>query len=201
MCFRPELEASIHRACESGAYDQAATLTVEGYGPELLGYLHVVAGAELDADELFSDLCERLWRALPTFRWDSSLRTWLYSIARNLHRTAQREHRGPKGRIERLSDRSVARIAERVRSTTAIHLKTQSKSLLQQARAELDPDEQTLLVLRIDRQLPWRDIAIVFADEESTDEDLRRSVASLRKRFERVKSKLRKVMNRGQGGP
>jgi hypothetical protein len=42
--------------------------------------------------------------------------------------------------------------------------------------------------LRVDRRMPWRDIARVMADD---GDDLERLSASLRKRFERVKERLR----------
>ena len=48
--------------------------------------------------------------------------------------------------------------------------------------------KRTLLVLRVDRRMPWRDIARVMADD---GDDLERLSASLRKRFERVKERLR----------
>jgi RNA polymerase sigma-70 factor, ECF subfamily len=55
------------------------------------------------------------------------------------------------------------------------------KSEVQKLREQLTADEQTLLILRIDRALPWDDVA------EIMDVD----AASVRKRFERVKDKLR----------
>ena len=51
------------------------------------------------------------------------------------------------------------------------------------------PDGGTLLVLRVDRRMSWRDIARVMAD--APDEDLDKFAATLRKRFERVKERLR----------
>jgi RNA polymerase sigma-70 factor, ECF subfamily len=60
-------------------------------------------------------------------------------------------------------------------------------------RAELDPEDQTLLILRVNRQLPWRDIARIMTDEgdASDDDELKRRAAALRKRFERLKEELR----------
>ena len=53
-----------------------------------------------------------------------------------------------------------------------------------------DPDDQTLLILRIDRALPWIDIARVMTDEPD-EPDLSRHAAALRKRFERLKQRIR----------
>ena len=63
-------------------------------------------------------------------------------------------------------------------------------------REKLTPEEQTLLILRVDRQMSWRDIATVMHDEEAGEPDeaeLKRNAAALRKRFERVKNNLREL--------
>lgn len=173
---------------------EAMTEALEGYGPELLGYLYAMAPSATEADELYSSLCERLWSNLPKFRWESSFRTWSYKIARNLLRDRRRALRGPEGRVVGLADASeIARIAERVRSTTAAHLKTTSKNRLAQVRDSLEPDDRTLLILRVDRRLPWRDIAAVLHDTDEPAE-LSRAAARLRKRFERLKERLREEL-------
>ena len=76
-----ELEQEIRALAETQGAAPAATRAIEGYGPELLGYLFALAKTGEDAEEMFAELCEKLWRALPQFRWDSSFRTWAYAIA------------------------------------------------------------------------------------------------------------------------
>jgi RNA polymerase sigma-70 factor (ECF subfamily) len=52
-------------------------------------------------------------------------------------------------------------------------------------RESLDHEEQTLLILRVDKGMPWEDVAEVMrADGEPA------TPAALRKRFERLKEKL-----------
>lgn len=68
-----------------------------------------------------------------------------------------------------------------MRTQTATHLRTETKTAVQKLREELSLDEQTLLILRIDRQLEWDDVA----------EAMGTPAVTLRKRFERVKEKLR----------
>ena len=61
-------------------------------------------------------------------------------------------------------------------------------------RAKLSPDEQALLTLRVDRELEWREIARVLADDELADDAaVTRAAAGLRKKFERLKEKLRRL--------
>ncbi|HET6584133.1 MAG TPA: sigma-70 family RNA polymerase sigma factor [Nannocystaceae bacterium] len=181
------LEAELRALAEAGNHTAATTRAIEGYGGELLGYLCAIAPSSVEAEELFSELCERLWRALPQFRWTSSFRTWSYTIARNLARDSHRKRR--RQRLVGLDD--APEIAERaiaVRTTTMMYMKTETKKRFEELRSVLDEDDRTLLVLRVDRRMPWRDIARVMADER---DDVDRLSASLRKRFERVKERLR----------
>ena len=57
------------------------------------------------------------------------------------------------------------------------------KTSIQKLREELTADEQTLLILRVDRGLSWGDVADVMEIES----------AVVRKRFERIKDKLREL--------
>lgn len=185
------IESEIVGHVNDGRLPQALTAAIVGYGPELLGYLHAMVPAG-EADDLYSLMCERMWRGLPDFRWNSSFRTWAYTIARNLIRDRHRARRGPAGRIVGLSDvPEVAEIAERVRSSTEVHLKTEAKTRLQQVRDALEPDDRTLLILRVDRRLAWRDIASVMSEPDASDADVGRLAARLRKRYERLKERLR----------
>ncbi|MCR9164209.1 MAG: RNA polymerase sigma factor [Nannocystaceae bacterium] len=190
------LEAEIRQRWDAGDMQDAATVALRRYGPELLGYLHAMANAtpRADPDELFSRLCEQLWKHLPTFRWESTVRTWAYVVARNLLRAEARAAAGPRGRVEGLRDTHAARIAAHVRSTTAVHLRTESKDALQRIRDGLDPDDRTLLILRVDRGMAWREIAAVMHGEADTELDPAKAAASLRKRFERLKAKLKREM-------
>jgi RNA polymerase sigma-70 factor (ECF subfamily) len=80
-----------------------------------------------------------------------------------------------------------------VRTETASALRTEKRTKLQALRDELSVDDRTLLILRVDRDLPWDEIARAFlADPEAVaDEDrLRREAARLRKRFQLVKGRL-----------
>jgi RNA polymerase sigma-70 factor (ECF subfamily) len=46
-----------------------------------------------DGDDLFQEIFLAVWRALPAFRGDASVRTWLYRIAHNVALTWQARHR------------------------------------------------------------------------------------------------------------
>jgi len=58
-----------------------------------------------DRDDLFQDIFFAIWRALPGFRGDASVRTWLYRIAHNVALTWQHRDRRRQSREAPLEDR------------------------------------------------------------------------------------------------
>lgn len=182
-----DLDRELRRLLTDDGVAAAAGRAIAALGPELLGYLFAVAKSGGDAEELFSELCEKLWRALPQFRWDASFRTWAYAIARNLVRESHRRgHRRREVAIGEVPE--VLALADRVRTETMTYMRSEVKARLDELRAALDEDDRTLLVLRVDRRMSWRDIAKIMRED---DEDTDRLAARLRKRFERVKERLR----------
>src|SRR5262245_35082234 len=76
-------EAQVAQCCQGGDLRRAAELTIECYGPEILGYLTAVLRDPVDAEDVFAQFCADLWTGIPAFRWRSSLRTWAYALARH----------------------------------------------------------------------------------------------------------------------
>lgn len=190
-----EVEAELRALCGEQRWHDAATWIVQRYGRELLTYLVAIARSEADGAEAFSQFTEDLWRGLPRFRWQSAARTWCYTLARNaLFRVRRCARRG--GPMVALSDApEVARLAEQVRSATITYLRTQVKDAVAELRDQLAPDDQAILILRVDRKLSWLDVARALAGEdELSDEELARLSATLRKRFGRIKSDLKKLL-------
>jgi RNA polymerase sigma-70 factor, ECF subfamily len=192
--IREEHESEIRRLCAAGDWSGAATAALTAYGAEVLGFLYAALGNEADAREAFSLFSESLWRGLPGLRWQCSFRTWAYALARAaLGRTLRDPAR--RGRIVRLSQApEVLLQAELARSATLPHQRSEVRSQVRRLRMALDPDDQTILTLRIDRGLAWRDIAIVMAGADAPETEVARQSAVLRKRFERLKARLKTMV-------
>jgi RNA polymerase sigma-70 factor (ECF subfamily) len=145
--------------------------------------------SETDAGDAFSIFAEDLWKGLPKFRWECMFRTWAYGLAR--HAVARIKRDPHRRRARPLDDAHVEALVAELRSRTATFLRTETKDKIARLRAALEPDDQSLLILRINRGLAWRDIARVLAPPDDPDADLDKLAASLRKRFERLKTELK----------
>src|SRR5687768_9335944 len=63
--------------------ERAATIIVERHAPSLARYASSL-GAREDIEELVQDTFVRAFGAIETFRGESTLRTWLFTIERRL---------------------------------------------------------------------------------------------------------------------
>jgi RNA polymerase sigma-70 factor (ECF subfamily) len=183
------LEEEIGACLDRGDLGAAATAAVRGYGPQILGYLVAVLRDDGAGFDVFSQFSEDLWRGIGGFRRDSSFRTWAYKLAWHAAKRYRRD--AFRRRVRPLGTGEISKIAEEVRSSTVHYLRTAVKDGVSRLRESLDPQEQTLLILRVDRNLSWTEVAEILSEPgEALNE------AILRKRFERVKAKLRKLAER-----
>lgn len=179
------------------------TAILRGYGAEIYGFLVSTHGGWSEADDVFSAFSEALWRSVAAFDLRCSARTWAYRIARN---TSVDHRRGARRRREvpMTSSAHVTELAQGIRTATASYLKTERKTELQRLRDELDPDDRALLVLRIDRDLGWSDLARIFLQDRSDAsgqgcgvvpeaDELKRESARLRQRFQKIKRTLHEL--------
>ena len=185
-----EVDAKLEALIRAGALDQAATQALEAYGPELYGFFVNLMRGETAAVEVFSQTAEDLWRGLPSFRAQCSVRTWMYVLARH---AAVRYWRSPWNRGGRTGESKLDSVVADARSRTAPWLRTDVKDRWHALREALDPDDQTPLVLRVDRDLSWSDVARVMLGSDDPDAaELTRETARVRKRFQLLKDELRK---------
>lgn len=190
MPTHDETEAEVRRLCDAGDYDRATTRALRDYGPEVYGFLVAFHREEQAAADVFATLSEAVWRGLAAFAWGSTLRTWMYAVARYTALRYRREGRRFKG--DAPLSAFASGLAHQVRSETAVHLRTETKSELARIRESLPEEDQTLLVLRVDRGLAWEELVLVMRDGGAPldAEARKRESAKLRKRFQVLKEKL-----------
>lgn len=184
------LDAQLDALVRERRFDACAALAFERYGAELHGFLVALLRDGGDAGEVFSQTVEDFWRGLPSFAGRCSVRTWLYVLARH---AASRYRRAAWRRAPRTGEARLDELIADSRSRTAEWLRSSVKDRWQALRDALGADDQTLLILRVDRDLSWNDVARVFLGEgEADDAVLAREAARLRKRFQLVKEELRR---------
>lgn len=193
-------DADIRAACDARDYDRASSVALGRYGGELLAFVSARLRSTADGEDVFAAFAEKLWLGLPQFEWRCSLRSWCYRLVRNAandflslahHRRERNLTPGAQARLSQLVDH--------VRTNTRAYLRTPVKDRMQELRETLSADDQMLLILRVDRNMAWRDLAVALSDGGSDgaappgDADLDKEAARLRKRFERVKDQLREL--------
>jgi RNA polymerase sigma-70 factor (ECF subfamily) len=193
---RDALEARIRILCESGDRKQAATVLLEGYGREVLGFLVTRLRDRDAAGEVFSQFAEDVWRGLDGFRWQCTARVWCYTLARHAASRYIGDARRRRGRAVPLSHAGpLSQVAEKIRTATLTAARTETRTRIAQLRESLPVDDQTLLILRVNRKLGWKEIALVMLHEGEAPADgvLEKEAVRLRKRYQLAKDKLRQM--------
>jgi RNA polymerase sigma-70 factor (ECF subfamily) len=174
--------ALVRRLLAGGDADGAATAALRELGPAILGWLRALHGPD-DGDEVFAEFAERLWKGLPGFRGESPLRTWAYRIAWNASHSFRSD--AWQRRRQRLATSAASRLAADVSRSLG---PSADEPRLRKLRDLLPPGDHTLLVLRLDREMTWDEIAAVLS---GAGEPV--SAPALRKRYERLKEKLARL--------
>ncbi len=187
---RETREQRIHELCEQGDVGRAVEEALAGYGAEFMRLLGSLLNDRERAREAYGILSETLLMDLPGFRWESSFRTWAHRVARNV---AYRMATSPAGREVPVSHGAFEQQVHREWSRTRPWLRTDIKERVRALRSQLEPSEQLLLELRIDRRMSWTDVArhLSGPDEPMTSDALARRSAVLRQQFQRIKARLR----------
>jgi RNA polymerase sigma-70 factor, ECF subfamily len=187
-----DIEAILRAHHDAGRHEEMLTAALHTYSREVMGFLLVRLRDETMAGDVFSILCEDLWRGLAGFTWRSSFRTWMYVLARNAaHRytkatAAERERHAPLSQI--------SEVAAAARTETLSYLRTEAKDRFAEVRERLDPLERQLLVLRVSRRLSWNEVAAILeGDARLDDAALAGAAARYRQRFRTLKQRLREL--------
>jgi RNA polymerase sigma-70 factor (ECF subfamily) len=183
------VECDIQSLRRAGHMHEAAARGIRAYGPEIMGFLVTVLRSDADAGEVFAQASEDLWRGFARFEERSSFRTWYYAIARNAAIRYRRTSRRASAGRAPLSEADALAAARR--STTVVHLRSETRDRFAAIRDGLADDDRVLLVLRIDRGMAWNDVARVFSTGVATDEDVACRAARLRKRYQLLKDEIR----------
>jgi len=188
------LERRIRRHHERSELKEAATAAIEGFGPEILGFLVAVVRDKALAGEVFAQFCEELWSRLAAFHWKASFRPWLYGLAWMAWQRLRREPHFRKT-ISLPEEPEITAAEERVRTVELARSESALDEGVARLRQSLDPEDQALLILRIDRRMSWEEIAtVMISSEEARDvAALGRKAAFVQERFSLVTANLKQL--------
>lgn len=146
----------------TGGDQRAATALVERHAPSLMRFV-VSLGVHVAPDEIVQDTFVRAFGSLDSFRGESSLRSWLFTIARRLILDQRRASRHERNHvtIEDAQDQLVS--ADDVLDGVVAD---ESEGRVRQAVARLSPLQREVFTLRVVEGLSYKEIAVVASTTE-----------------------------------
>lgn len=171
--------------------NEVVAKTIDVYGRELHARFMRWFQDTSIADELMSIVHEKLVVRITSFRGDSSLRTWLHRVAKNAAYDYQQQLNKAR---EEVDVNEVILTAAGQRTSTPPWRRTSKRRQTQWLVSKLTEPERQLLILRVHKKLSWRKIAGIFESKSKTTQVGSCSEPALRKRFERLKLRLRELV-------
>ncbi len=181
-----DVEPRVFALLDAGDADEAASVAIRGYGSAMFVYVSSRIPDADDAFDVFQQWSEDVWGGLRGFRRECRLRTWAYKLAQH---AAARFLRDPyKARRERLPSTAASRIAASVAASSLIAVDARRRQL-RDLEAQLPSDDRVLVYLRHDKELSWDEIAEILSAGGAPPV----TAQTLRKRYERIKEKVRQL--------
>lgn len=190
-----DVEREVREALADGSPEglrKGVERALDHFGQRLCAFILNLVKDPTVAADVQQDLWLTVFRYAPSFRWESSLKGWLYLLARRAAiRAAQRDVKRARGAVP-LSRAAESKLKAHMTSSIAMWRRDDFKARIRALRQRLSEKDQTLLVMRADQELPFREIALALAepDEALEGKELARREATLMKRFQRVKQRL-----------
>ena len=155
-----EPEDAVLLARWRGGDERAATVLVHRYTPSVARFVASLGERE-EVEEVVQDTFVRAFASLDAFRGDSTLRTWLFSIARNLVRDRVRSRASRRRTVP--IDESHA-VTEHDALDAAVSDETEDR--LSKSLDVLSPMQREVFTLRVSEGLSYREIAGVVGSTE-----------------------------------
>lgn len=140
--------------------EHAATRLVERHAAAL-GRFVASLGIRQDVEEIVQDAFVRAFGSLDGFRGESSLRTWLFTIARNLARDRMRSRRWKRHAVA-IEEDHAATAHDPLDAAVA----EETEARLRAAVRKLTPMQRDVFTLRAGEGMSYKEIAAVVGSTE-----------------------------------
>jgi RNA polymerase sigma-70 factor, ECF subfamily len=176
-------DAEVERLVARGDYRAALEVLVRAYQHLVVRHCVAMLGDTGHGEEVAQEVFLGAYAALPRFRREASVRTWLLAIARKQCLKALRDRRRRHLEAERRQE--IARGAHRVPPDPAEEDPETLRRRVRQGLNWLDPAERTVLLLRYETGLTLVEVAhIAGRSEAGVRRQLARALALLRTALE-----------------
>jgi RNA polymerase sigma-70 factor (ECF subfamily) len=176
-------DETIHRNLTADDYRGALEALVRGYQHVIVGFCANMLGDAHLGQEVAQDVFLAAYQALPGFRGQASVRTWLFAIARKQCLKVLRNRRR-RSRLEQDQQYTIAATAHRAPPAPPGEDPEARLRLMQRGLQQLDKTKRAMLMMRYDAGLPIADMAHILGI----------SVSSVRRRLADALQCLREVM-------
>ncbi len=144
------------------------------------------------AEEVAQDVFLALFRALPRFRGDAQLSTWVYRVVvnhcknRRLYRQRRHHHRHEPLEGDRDDDAPARQLPGDGPGTDASVRKSEAAKLLAAGLAQLEEEQRTIIILRDVQDLAYEEISEILELPRGT----------VKSRLHRARAQLASVLSR-----
>jgi len=168
-----------------GQQQQAFNEIVKSYSERLYWHVRSLVCSHEDADDLLQEIFIKVWAALPSFRGDAQLFTWIYRIATNetLNFLNKQKVRAA------LTFESLTDVLERKIEDDPYFNGSEAQRLLSKAIQHLPVKQKTVFCLRYYEEMSYEDIS------EITGTSVGALKASYHFAYEKIKEELQEKMS------
>ncbi|MEM9648536.1 MAG: RNA polymerase sigma factor [Bacteroidota bacterium] len=133
-----------------------------------------------ETKDLFQEVLIHIWKAMPNFKGDASLSTWMYRITLNVALRYRSNLQRAKNRISQIGSITIEQIGEHQEESESRH----KLDLLRQCVRSLNEIDKAVITLYLE-ELPYKEIGTVLGLKENT----------VAVRVKRIKKKLLNCLN------
>lgn len=164
----------------SGQEQRAFNEIVRTYSERLYWHVRSMVSSHEDTDDLLQEIFIKVWTALPSFRGDAQLFTWIWRIATN----ETLNFLGKKQTRAGMSFESMTEAVERRVADDPYFNGNEAQRLLSKALAQLPPKQRTVFCMRYYEDLSY----------EQMSEILKTSVGALKASYHFAYNKIKEEL-------
>jgi RNA polymerase sigma-70 factor (ECF subfamily) len=167
------------------------TIDFSDYFDGLYSYAAVLSRNRTEAEDLVQETCLRALRAEQRLRLDSNVKSWLFTILRNVWFNRLRQwRRAPIVGLESDGTGEI-RVADTAKDAHAIYVSNIEQEQVRNAIQQLSVEHREIIILREYEELSYKEIAII----------LECPLGTVMSRLSSARSKLRDLLPHIGGAP